>query len=223
MTRIAFKAACHPWRTGRLVCAFVAALACFVVGLSAGEAADDSVLEQWPEGGHIRVIHPRDLPFEDAQTMYEALLPHMVEGYAKSGLPDMDYRAFRRLNSHPYLSEQHGARFVNVYVNDRARDFFTAGRDNPLPEGAKVIKDSISAVESGGIARGPLLIMEKMAKGFAPEFGDWRYTMVMPNGEVFGTTGGEGNAAVKFCAECHIQAAGRDSLFDIPEEYLAKP
>ena len=144
--------------------------------------ANESILERWPEGGHIRINDPRDLAPEEAEKIYDALLDRMITGYAKSGLDNMDYRAWSRFNSSPYISDQHGARFVNVYINRDADKFFIATDQQPMAVGSIVIKNSISAVESGGISRGPLFVMEKMAPGFAPDFGDWRYTMIMPNG-----------------------------------------
>jgi len=111
---------------------------------------------------------------------------------------------------------------VNVYLNDKSGDFFTASADQPMPVGSIVVKDSISAVESGGISRGPLFTMEKMPPGFAPKFGDWRYAMIMPNGKLFGMTGGDGNRAVEFCGECHLQVAERDYLFELPEEFVRR-
>ena len=108
----------------------------------------------------------------------------MISGYAKSGLANTDYSAWQRLNTSPYISDQHGAHFVNVYINDKAGDFFTASAAQPMAVGSAVIKDSISAVESGGM------------------------------------TGSAGNRAVKFCAECHLQVAERDHLFELPEKYL---
>ena len=110
----------------------------------------------------------------------------------------MDYRPWRRFNTSPYISDRHGARFVNVYINDTSGDFFTTTETEPMPVGTIIVKDSISAVESGGVSRGPLFTMEKMPSGFAPDFGDWRYAMIMPNGKLFGITGGVGNRAVKF-------------------------
>jgi hypothetical protein len=183
-------------------------------------SANDSILERWPEGGHIRIHDPRGLAPAEAEKIYDALLDRLVAGYAKSGLDNIDYRSWRRLNSSPYISDQHGARFVNVYINAQAGGFFSASEENPMAVGSVVIKDSISAVESGGVSRGPLFVMEKMPPGFAPEFGDWRYSMIMPNGKLFGITDGDGSRAVKFCAECHIQVADRDHLFELPEEYL---
>ena len=184
--------------------------------------ANDSVLERWPEGGHIRVLDPRNLAPEEAEKIYDALLDRMVTGYLKPGLDKMDYRAWKRLNTTPYISDQHGSQFVNVYLNDKSSDFFTASADQPMPVGSIVIKDSISAVESGGISRGPLFTMEKMPPGFAPEFGNWRYAMIMPNGKLFGMTGGDGNRAVEFCGECHLQVAERDHLFELPVEFVRR-
>ena len=60
--------------------------------------------------------------------------------------------------------------------------------------------------------------MEKMAAGFLEESGDWRYSMVMPNGKIMGITNGDGSGKVEFCIQCHI-VAERDSMFFLPEEY----
>jgi hypothetical protein len=64
-------------------------------------SANDSVLERWPEGGHIRVLNPSNLAPDEAEKIYDALLDRMVAGYLKSGLNEMDYRAWMRLNTTP--------------------------------------------------------------------------------------------------------------------------
>ncbi len=196
--------------------------AALLVGLvgSLQASAADPTLELWPDGGHIRVLDPANLDREEAERIYKTLQARMIEGYERSGVHGLDYREWYRLNTHPYLSDQHGARLVNTFVSELAEDFHKASRDDPLPPGAKVIKDSISVVASGGVSRGPLFLMEKMPDGFDPENGNWRYTMIMPNGKLFGTTGGQGSNAVTFCAECHAQAEDRDFLFELPAEYL---
>ncbi len=71
---------------------------------------------------------------------------------------------------------------------------------------------------SGKVRPGPLFIMEKMSAGFSPESGDWRYTMIMPDGSVFGATKGRNADKVQFCADCH-GGADNDSMFFLPEEY----
>ncbi|MCH7487635.1 MAG: hypothetical protein IIC04_11685 [Proteobacteria bacterium] len=67
---------------------------------------------------------------------------------------------------------------------------------------------------------GPLFIMEKMEAGFSPGTDDWRYSMIMPNGAIYGVTGRPNAAKVDFCAECHGSISEeQDSLFFLPEEY----
>ena len=58
---------------------------------------------------------------------------------------------------------------------------------------------------------GPLFLVEKMSAGFGADGGDWRYTLMMPNGQVFGVTGEKGSSNVAFCKDCHI-AVGEDFI-----------
>ena len=51
------------------------------------------------------------------------------------------------------------------------------------------------------------------------ENADWRYTLIMPNGAIIGTTNGKGHDSVKFCAECHQSGSDNDMLLFLPEEY----
>jgi hypothetical protein len=174
-------------------------------------------LPEWPTGGNIRVLEAKPLAPEEAEAIYRGLLDELIEGYRRSGLDDLDYRGWQRLSPFPHASDEHGMRFVNVYLNQAAAAFATASSAAPLPAGAVVAKDSFSVIRSGAVSRGPLFLMEKMPAGFRPEAGDWRYTLIMPNGWVFGRSKGEGNAAVQFCADCHQKAASRDYLFAVPE------
>jgi hypothetical protein len=89
-----------------------------------------------------------------------------------------------------------------------------------LPAGSAIAKDSFSVGADGKVTLGPLFLMEKMQPGFNEVSGDWKYTMIMPDGSTFGTTGGAGDAAVEFCNECHAAVAeDQDYLFFLPEEY----
>ena len=174
-------------------------------------------LPEWPENGHIRVLEAEQLSKDAAEAKYVELLDKLVAGYQRSGALDVDYRSWKRVSPTPYLSDPHGLRYVNVYVNSAGEEFGHATRDNPLPVGARLAKDSFSVIHGGATSRGPLFLMEKMPAGFWPEAGDWRYTMIMPNGKLFGTTKGTGSAAVEFCATCHEKAAARDFLFDLSD------
>ncbi|MDE0994235.1 MAG: hypothetical protein OSA23_13825 [Rhodospirillales bacterium] len=49
-----------------------------------------------------------------------------------------------------------------------------------------------------------------MQAGFSKASGDWRYTMIAPNGK--------GNATVTFCIECHMSADDNYLMMFLPEE-----
>ena len=93
-----------------------------------------------------------------------------------------------------------------------------ARRSNPLRQGF----DDVPVLLLGEDLH-PLFLMEKMAPGFSPESRDWRYTMIMPDGSLFGVTQGEGSGRVKFCITCHETAGDEnDHLFFVPEDYRVK-
>jgi hypothetical protein len=131
------------------------------------------------------------------------------------------YQGWRRLNTVPYVSATHGSRYVNNYPGPEAAAAYAKFEDiGTMPAGGRIAKDSFTVTPDGRVAVGPLFVMEKMDQGFDPATHDWRYAMIMPDGSLFGVTGGQGSQNVQFCAECHaIVAAEQDSLYFIPEEY----
>lgn len=168
---------------------------------------------------HFRVPDPARLSDADALSIYDRIRDEMAAGYRLSRDPVATrFYKWRRYNRVPYLSATHGDRYVDNYANARAKGY---GRgDGPLPAGAVLAKDSFTVTRQGDVFTGPLFIMEKMAPGFSAATGDWRYTMIMPDGSVFGTTNGEGNDKVEFCVGCHaLPDEGMDHLFFVPERY----
>ncbi len=148
----------------------------------------------------------------------------MAAAYAKAGLTDVeDYQSWTNLATVPYQSATHGERYVNNYVNATGAPRYTQYEEvDTMPSGSVIAKDSFVVKQNGATSIGPLFIMEKMPGGFDAGTHDWRYTMTMPNGSVFGTTGGTGSANVQFCAECHAAVAeSQDSLYFPPEEFRA--
>ena len=88
---------------------------------------------------------------------------------------------------------------------------------------AKLAKDSFMVNAKGEVSVGPLFMMEKMQAGFNPDSDDWRYTMVMPNGAVAGTTNGAGSNNVAFCIGCHQAVTpDQDNVMLLPDEYRVK-
>ncbi len=169
---------------------------------------------------HFRVERPAELADADALSIYDRILDAMVAGYVKSEDPTAAaYRSWRRYNTAPYLSATHGKRYVNNYANDVAKAYGRFEEAGTLPVGSVLAKDSFEVTERGDVVTGPLALMEKMPAGFNPEGRDWRYTTIMPDGSLFGTTNGENTRRVEFCVECHIAAGDeQDHLFFIPNE-----
>ena len=173
---------------------------------------------------HFRVRDPARIGGFDAEAIYRGLAADMADIYALSGgRLAAAYQGWGRYNSAPYLSVTHGQRYVNIYGNRLARDygrFEDAGR---LPVGAVIAKDSIAITADGEAFPGPLFIMEKMPEGFSNASGDWRYTMIMPDGSLLGVTKGEGAERVEFCIGCHLAREGYDHLYFPPEEFRSVP
>jgi class 3 adenylate cyclase len=170
---------------------------------------------------HFRVERPAELADADALTIYDRILDDMAAGYGKSKIPYAKvYHTWRRYNTAPYLSATHGKRYVNNYANDVAKTYGRFEEAGALPVGSVLAKDSFEVTERGDVITAPLSLMEKMPAGFDPEGRDWRYTVIMPDGTLFGTTNGEGSKRVEFCMECHIAAGDeQDHLFFIPEQH----
>jgi hypothetical protein len=126
---------------------------------------------------------------------------------------------WKRYNKVAYVSETHGNRLVNNYANRRGRSYINYDKVKRMPVGSVLAKDSFQVQAGGKLALGPLFLMEKMARGWSKASGDWKYTMVMPDGTVLGTTRGKGADKVKFCYECHNAAAEKDALMFLPKEH----
>ncbi len=168
---------------------------------------------------HFRVERPANLTAQDAITIYARILDTMTAAYGLSGdASSKTYRGWRRYNRVPYRSATHGERFVNNYANALAEAYGSFESAGPMPKGALLAKDSFAVTARGDVFSGPLFLMEKMAPGFSPANNDWRYSMIMPDGSLFGETGGPGAARVAFCHTCHAEVGETDNLFFVPED-----
>jgi hypothetical protein len=205
-----------------------AALAAVVLTVVAGGGRDWGPLGEaraQSEGGgpreHFKIENPADLSNDDASAIYTRLAAKLLKGYRLSGERTVEsYQSWRRYNIAPYRSATHGKRFVNNYTNAIGKaygDFEGAGA---MPAGTIVAKDSFAVTTDGGVYSGPLFLMEKMPAGFDPASRDWRYSMIMPDGSIFGVTMGQGAENVAFCVTCHRTAGdANDHLFFLPEQF----
>ena len=169
---------------------------------------------------HFRLRNPARLSGEEAERLYGEIKRELAKGYGISKLPGTDnYLNWKRYNNAPYPSVSHGNRFVSNYANSAADAYGRYEQAGRLPVGSMLAKDSITVGEDGVAMPGALFLMEKMPPGFNYVSGDWRYTMVMPDGSIFGITNGEGSERVKFCISCNLAVEKQDHLFFIPDEY----
>ncbi len=162
-----------------------------------------------------------ELTRAEAKAVYDCLVPALKSGYGKSGDRDAaSYAGWKTYNNQPYISGTHGGRFVNNYANRKARAYGKFEKAGRMPPGAVLAKDSFTVNAKGRAGAGPFFLMEKMGGGFNKVSGDWKYTLVMPNGKIVGKTNGSGSANVKFCYECHMSVAGdQDSMMLMPDEF----
>jgi|TARA_B100000315_G_scaffold242699_1_gene265179 hypothetical protein len=157
----------------------------------------------------------------EAMTAYDCAKDEMAAAYKMSGLPAAgQFMNWKNYANNPYPSATHGGRYVNNYGNDTARNYGRYENVGVLPTGSVLAKNSFGVNGAGKVMIGPLFLMEKMPAGFNTDFGDWRYSMVMPDGSIFGRTGGKGSAKVQFCADCHTAlGAEQDHLLFMPPQY----
>lgn len=216
------------WRIGTVSGASIKAAT--VALLAAGAVYDCRTAEAAQHGAdptkpetHFKVERPADMFPNTAETVYQQIRGEMASGYSLARMQGLrDYLSWTRHNKAPYRSATHGARYVNNYSNRIAAAYGRFEAAGVMPVGSVLVKDSFTATASGGIYPGPMFVMEKMERGFNPPSGDWRYTMIMPDGSLFGETRGVNAASVEFCIGCHAARERFDHLFFIPEEYRAR-
>ena len=209
-------------RRGAIAASAVALAWLFVLSPGGTFAAGDDDGLRTPKS-HFKVERPADLFPNTAETIYQNIRVEMASGYALARLEKVRrYLTWRRFNSAPYRSATHGARYVNNYSNRVGESYGLFEDAGPLPLGTVLLKDSFTATANGAIFPGPMFVMEKMADGFNRASGNWRYTMVMPDGSLFGETNGVSSDNVQFCIGCHAMRAEWDHLFFLPAEFRRK-
>jgi len=169
---------------------------------------------------HFRLRNPAELSNDEAEDIYGKFRGRLAKGYALSGIQAArDYQKWQRYNIAPFKSAAHGRRYVNHYANAKAQAYGGYEKVGVLPVGSIVAKDNLTVTGTSKVLPGALLLMEKMPAGFNYVSGDWRYTMIMPDGSIFGTTNGVGSNKVKFCIGCHLAVEKQDHLYFPPKQF----
>ncbi len=122
----------------------------------------------------------------------------------------------QRVGSGRFFSRGHAAgRFdAELYATDSARTTFGVANAE-FPVGARFVeahfeKSSVSmpAPASADQASGPLFMMEKMAKGFDADHGDWKFVALSSTGELVA------QGKIESCVGCHDDAP-HDHVFPV--------
>ena len=210
-----------PDRAGHHATAMILAGCIVVFALALVAMARDARAQDSGPTKHFSVGNPAELSDADAEDIYRRLSGPLRKGYRLSDHPvARAYQSWSRFNTAPYRSATHGERFVNNYANGIGRAYGAFEEAGILPAGSIVAKDSFAVTAAGDVTAGPLFIMEKMPQGFNAKSRDWRYSMIMPDGSVFGVTNGADSQKVQFCITCHERAgAENDHLYFLPDAY----
>lgn len=158
--------------------------------------------------------------FKRATIAITAIFIVIVSGYDGVGAqrfanpdcgPDVDmtfedWRSWNRVNPTALLSKGHGDIYVDIYVDDLAKDkYLTAS--SPYPECSRIVKAQYTDETATKVDE--LTIMVKMPEGYDPEHNDWWYARYDPTGTEAIISG----KMVTECRTCHEQASKTDYLF----------
>ena len=169
-------------------------------------------------GEHFKIEDPIEATPEEAEQMYSKIADRMKTGYALADYPAAKYyQQWQRFNTEPYLSVGHGNRYLSNYGNTAAANYLSLKAGEQMSKGAIVAKDSFTAKKDGTLLPGALFLMEKLDTDKRPEYGDWRYVMILPDGALLGDSEGANRESMQFCHDCHVAVSATDYLFFLPE------
>lgn len=119
-------------------------------------------------------------------------------------VPDFaDYASWTKVNPKPIKGHEV---YVNIYVDDAAKDIYLAASGEMFPECAAIVKTHLIGADSETVTA--VTVMVKMPAGYDPEHNDWWWGMYDKDGKV-----AEMSGKVPVCIACHQPAAATDYVF----------
>lgn len=150
-----------------------------------------------------------ELDADAVVALYDCIKDYMAEGYASQGdETGSSYRNWSVTSTRPAVAGAHGNRFLQTFANDLAAPVYLqfAEEGVAIPAGGVLAKESFSIHKKKKIGRrGPLFIMTKLEAGGAPDYGDWLYAGLQPNGKPM-------KIKQSFCHDCHAAWEEQDYL-----------
>ena len=150
-----------------------------------------------------------------AEPMIATAAMEMMEDHGMVDPLAIDFEGtFTRQASRPYRSASHamGNVYVMPWVNDAGLDAYRA-LSGPLPMGTVLVKEHFMIMDDvPAESRAAYLVMAKMPAGYDSDHGDWYYAMVDDMAHEVKVQG-----KVEMCIGCHMQAAGTDYVFGVPD------
>jgi Cytochrome P460 len=118
-----------------------------------------------------------------------------------------------------YRASEHGM-FLQIYADAGAAESYrNYERGARIAAGGTIVKRSFRVEADGRAVPYRTFVMERRAPGHEPGINDWRFAMFEPSGVLFGETGGQDNARVRFCVQCHEAARAQDFLLYAPPSF----
>ena len=113
------------------------------------------------------------------------------------------YPTWTKVNPKPIQGHE---TFVNIYVDDAAKDIYLSASGRTFPVCSRVVKTHLVGAEDETITA--VTVMVKMPTGFDPEHNDWWWGMYDKDGEV-----AEMSGKVAVCIACHQPVVDADYVF----------
>ncbi len=159
-----------------------------------------------------------DLTNEQVVGLYDCIKSKLREGYAQNGGENTkEYQSWKNASTQPAATGTHGNRFLMTFVNETGYTeyvkFSEDRKENPMPVGSIIAKESFNLSKKGEVKKGPLFFMTKAAAGGeAEKYGNWVYAAFSPKGKQMKIKQG-------FCAGCHQGFEDQDAMGYTDEEF----
>jgi Cytochrome P460 len=161
---------------------------------------------------------PAHLTQAEIDAVAACLEPRIASAFASVRDPSVAGKSWTAM-SLGYRASEHGM-FLQVYADPAAAESYRRYEAGArIGSGGTIVKRSFRVEADGRAVPYRTFVMTRKAPGHEPDANDWQFSVFEPDGALIGATGGEGNARVRFCVQCHEAARAQDFLLFVPPSY----